>query len=387
MRNVLAISIEVLVGSGNLNTALPTAGAEVVMRTRVVDHTTVDGQVIIVEARSHRAFCRTSPYTVLVLAQHRTATSTQTEADNNRLGIGSLYAEAGITLGVNHRIFLSRLVELVGNEVFLDSSIVKLRVEVADDEVRVLRLDILVEGQRVVVHAEPRVSVTEVPEGHTVNDILVLAEDLEDAVVLVILQCLEIGSHGFGLTTREHQLSTALGIRTQVELCNVDVLHQFAELCDGQVELILIGEVDVVVTLHTDTVDGHTSVLHLLHHVIDTLTLARIDAAIVVVEQQRVGVGLTCKLESLSDELITAELEMTALAIGAGLTSRPGATVVGHGFVHHVPSIDHILITVYHREDMLAQTLVENFLGNGLAFFVGKHPVSKLRVPAEAVTT
>ena len=68
MRNILAISIEVLISGRNLDTALPTAAAEVVMRTGVVEYATVDSQVIVVETRIHRTFGSTSPHTVLVLA-------------------------------------------------------------------------------------------------------------------------------------------------------------------------------------------------------------------------------------------------------------------------------------------------------------------------------
>ena len=37
--------------------------------------------------------------------------------------------------------------------------------------------------------------------------------------------------------------------------------------------------------------------------------------------------------------------------------------------------------------DMLAQTLIEHFLAHLFAFLVGEHPVSKLSMPAETVST
>ena len=78
---------------------------------------------------------------------------------------------------------------------------------------------------------------------------------------------------------------------------------------------------------------------------------------------------------------------MTALAIRALLATRPAATVVGHCLVHHVPSIDDVLIAVHHGVDVLTQALVEHFLLHWLTFAVGEHPVGKLRMPAEAVAT
>ena len=96
------------------------------------------------------------------------------------------------------------------------------------------------------------------------------------------------------------------------------MLHNLLETNDSLLKLLLAGEVDVVVALHTDTVDGNTSILHLLHHIVNALTLALVYAAVVIVEQQRIGISLTGKLESLCNELVAAELEMTALTIGLG---------------------------------------------------------------------
>ena len=97
MRNVSAQGIEVLINGGNLDATLPTARAEEVMSARIVNHTTVDGQMIIVEARIHRTFCRSYPYTILVLAQHGTATATKTQADDNRLGLTITDLASGAT--------------------------------------------------------------------------------------------------------------------------------------------------------------------------------------------------------------------------------------------------------------------------------------------------
>ena len=83
MRDVGALCIEVLIGSGNLDTALPAAAAEVVVGARIIEHATVDGEVIVVEAWIHRALCGAYPYAVLILAEYGTATSAQTEADDH----------------------------------------------------------------------------------------------------------------------------------------------------------------------------------------------------------------------------------------------------------------------------------------------------------------
>ena len=110
MCDILAAGIDILVLGRNLDTALPTAGAKVVMSTWVVEGTTVNGQVIVVEALVHRTFCLTDPGTVEETAQLGAALSTQTEADSDSLGIGSLDTEAYITLRIHLRIVLSGLV-------------------------------------------------------------------------------------------------------------------------------------------------------------------------------------------------------------------------------------------------------------------------------------
>ncbi len=234
-----------------------------------------------------------------------------------------------------------------------------------------------------VVHTQPGVLVAEVPEGDVLDDVGVLAEDLEQTGILVFLQGTDIGSLGLGLATGEAQLTTALGVGTEVELGDVDDVDNLLEAVDGLLELLLVGEVDVVVALHADTVDGHTGVLHLLHHGVDTLALAIVHSAVVVVDEHTCGIGLTGELECLGDELVAAELEVTALSIGAGrnhlaIDELERAAVVSHSLIHHVPGIDDILVTVHHRVDVVAQTLVEDFLLHGLALLVGEHPVGKL---------
>ena len=383
MVDILAISVEVLILGRNLDTTLPTARTEVVVCTRIVKHATIDSQVIVVETRIHWALGSTSPNTILILAQYGTATATKTQAYNYRLSIGSLNTEAGVTLRVNHRILLSGLVHGVGHKVLFWLAVVHSGIKVADNLQRALSLEVLVERQWVIVYTQPRVLIAQVPECNVLNHILVLTENLEQTGILVLLQCLHITRLWFSLATREHQLTTALGIGTQIQLCNMDSVYNLAETVDSLLQLLLIREVDVIVTLHADTIDGHTSLLHLLHHIIYTLTFALVNTAVVVVHQHTCWVGLACKLKSLSNKLIATKLKMTALTIRAGrnhltINKLEWTTVVGHSLVYYVPGINHILIAVNHGVDMLAQTLVEYFFLYGLTLLVGKHPVGKL---------
>ena len=76
-------------------------------------------------------------------------------------------------------------------------------------------------------------------------------------------------------------------------------------------------------TLHADAMDRHPRIDHFLHHIINTVALARVALIVVVVEQQSIGVGLMSELKRLGYELIAAEFVERALTIRVGLMSRP----------------------------------------------------------------
>ena len=111
--------------------------------------------MIVVETRIHRTFGGTSPHTVLVLVEHCAAATTQTEAYDDRLGIRSLNAEASITLTIHHRIFLTGLVQGIGHEILLWLAVVEVGIEVTNSPIACLWPVLLVERQRMVVHAKP----------------------------------------------------------------------------------------------------------------------------------------------------------------------------------------------------------------------------------------
>ena len=94
------------------------------MCTRIVERTSVNSQMIVVETRIHRALSCSYPYTVLILAQHRTATTAKAQADDDRLSIWSYHTEAGITLAIHLRILLSWLIHGIRTEVLLRLCIV-----------------------------------------------------------------------------------------------------------------------------------------------------------------------------------------------------------------------------------------------------------------------
>ena len=142
-----------------------------------------------------------------------------------------------------------------------------------------------------------------------------LAEYVEDTCILVgkVLLHRVADIHA---TLTEAELSTHLRIDTDIQLSDVDMLDNLLVKVEGIVHFLLGRTVDVIVSLHTDTVDGYSSLLHGFHHVEDALALHRIALVIVVVEKQCLRVSLVGKLESLGDELITAELVHRTLTVG-----------------------------------------------------------------------
>ena len=215
------------------------------------------------------------------------------------------------------------------------------------------------------------------------------AHHTEEVLILSLMQCLYVFRHSSLLTTAELQLTAHLLVGTDVELGDVNLTDNLRILLYGSLEVFHRRTVDVVVTLHTDTVDRRTHLLHLLHHIIYTVALGWLGSVIVVVEQLNVGVGLAGKLEHLDDKLLAAEVNHLRLTIGAGCLFHPRRTTsvaVGNGFIEHVPCIYDILVAVHYGMYMRAQTLVEHFLSHFLAFLVGKHPVGKLRVPSQTVS-
>ena len=154
VRHVLG-RIEVLVVRGNLDSALPAAGAEEEAGAGIVHHAAVDDEVIVVEALVHGNGSGAPPVSVSTLAEHGTALSAEAEGHYYRLGLGSIDAEARISLGVDHGILLSGSVERRRHEVFLDHCVVACGIEVLHDIVGPLGLVVVVEQQGIVVHSEP----------------------------------------------------------------------------------------------------------------------------------------------------------------------------------------------------------------------------------------
>ena len=75
--------IEIFVMSRNFNTAFPSARTVIILGTRIIKHTAVDSEVVIMESLVHRAICSTHPYTFFILAENCAATTAQSKTDND----------------------------------------------------------------------------------------------------------------------------------------------------------------------------------------------------------------------------------------------------------------------------------------------------------------
>ena len=195
-----------------------------------------------------------------------------------------------------------------------------------------------------------------------------LAECTENTGILVSRMLL----HGIGdihTVTAKLKLSTHFFVGTDVELSHMDVLYNLFVKADSIVNFLLGRTVDVVVSLHTNTVDGHTGSLHLLHHLKDALALHGVALVVVVIEQQGFGICLTGKFESLGNELIAKELVHRALTVGVLCLY-----IVGDGFVDYIPAVNDVLVAVDDSMDMLSHAGIEHFL-RGIVFI---HPLTNL---------
>ena len=380
VRHVLH-GVEVGVVGRDLDTALPAGGAVVVVGAGIVEHATVDGQVIVVEALVHRTGGRAHPGAVLRLVQDGSAGTAEAEAHDDGLGARGVDLEAGEALGVHHRILLAGLVELGRLEVFLDDEVVHLGIEALDGRVGLLRLVVLVEQERVVVGAQPGILVGDIPEGDAVDHVLMLAEDLEQVHILVLLQgALPVGDLGSALT--EAEAAAHVLVDPDVQLGEVDVLDDGGIELDGVVHLFHGRAIDIVVGLHADAVDGNAGVLHALDEVVDALALGGLGVIVVVVEQEGVRVRLVGILEGLVDELLTGDLVHRGVAeLGPAGIDR----AVGHGLIDHVPAVHDILVAVHDGLDVVLHVGIELLLGKEVAFLVLVHPGADLAVPHEGV--
>ena len=110
-----------------------------------------------------------------------------------------------------------------------------------------------------------------------------LAEHAEATGILIGQVLLHRVSYGSTFAA-ELQATTHLFVNTDIELGDMDMFHDGLEQRDSRVKASLRRIIDIVVSLHTDTIDGHALILHLLYHIIYTVALVRINSAVVVIE-------------------------------------------------------------------------------------------------------
>ena len=240
-----------------------------------------------------------------------------------------------------------------------------------------LGLESTVEEEGMVLLAEPRAAIVEIPEGDAVYLVAELAETVKKALVLLGVEGLDGVGHIHALFA-EIELAAHLCAGTDIKFGNVDVLDERGVEREGIFELFRTGTKDVVMPLHSDSIDGHATRTHTEHHLVDVAALAGVALVVVVIEKDGLGVGLASELEGFGNELIATELIEFGLAIGV-------LAAVGHSFVDYIPSIDNILVAVHDRMDVVAQAGIEDFLIHELAFVIVVHPLGKLVVPDETM--
>ena len=251
------------------------------------------------------------------------------------------------------------------------------------DGVSPLRIVIGIEEERVVVDAEPRVLVAEVPEGDVVNYVGVFAEYLENLIVLVFLEHFLEVCH-LCCTLVETQSAAHILVDAYVQLCNVYVVHYLGISADGGIHVCRARSVNIVVPLHSYSVDRYSCFLHLLDHIVDSLALGRISLIVIVVEQKCVRVRLTGIFESLGDEFFACDLIERGVSVRG--CSRP-SLLVRHSLVHDIPAVNYVLVAGYNSIDVALHIGIELILGEEFSLFILIDPLAYLAVPYQAVST
>ena len=88
------------------------------------------------------------------------------------------------------------------------------------------------------------------------------AHDSEQVLILILLQALLPACHLTGLTLVETEGTALVGVDADVKLGYVDMVNDGCIFLNGSFNLSSRRAVDVVVTLHTDTVYGNTGSFH-----------------------------------------------------------------------------------------------------------------------------
>ena len=119
----------------------------------------------------------------------------------------------------------------------------------------------------------------------------------------------------------------------------------------GSIYIFHARTIDIVMSLHANTINGHTFFLHGFHHIIDAIAFSRISSIIVIVEKEYIRVGLTGINKGFLNKLVTGNLIKRGIAIRTWVFSHASpATLpatIGDCFIHNVPRIHHILIAFY----------------------------------------
>ena len=133
-----------------------------------------------------------------------------------------------------------------------------------------------------------------------------LAEHTADVGILSLVESLDLLRHLASLTQAKLQLSSHLLVGAEVELGNMYLVNNLRILLDSCIEILHAREVDVVVPLHNDTVNGCANLLNLFHNILSTVAIAWLAGIIIVVEKFDIRVSRACKLEHLYDKLLAA---------------------------------------------------------------------------------
>src|SRR5574344_1274861 len=151
----------------------------------------------------------------------------------------------------------------------------------------------------------------------------------------------------FHSVAAELQMTTHLLVTTDIKFCKLNTFPKFSIFLYCSIYILHTWLIDVIVTLHTDTCDRYTCVLHLLNHVVYPIAFTRVGSIIVIIVKDSFWISFMSIFKSFSYKLITCNLVEKRLAVWVF-----SLIIICHSFVNNIPAIDNVPVTVDDSMDM-----------------------------------
>ncbi|MPM57752.1 hypothetical protein SDC9_104575 [bioreactor metagenome] len=111
-----------------------------------------------------------------------------------------------------------------------------------------------------------------------------LTKNTEQTRILIFLKCFHYRTDITSFPAKV-KLTSHLLVGTNVQLGNMDMLHYRRILCQCGIHIFHTRTIDIIMSLHTNTIDGHALFFHGFNHVVNTVSLSWVRRIIIVVKE------------------------------------------------------------------------------------------------------